>query len=485
MKFVEDLPKEVNEVNGGPMLEQLTKDIQELQEFTTATNTGLDEPVATGDVEPLLRVMGHLFNVKQRTAEIEMKINRYRELIKYLKKYHKINKQADLQKLEASNDVYKEITKALPEVRAKIAQPMKVAAADTQEEVKKFTHNCNKYRQEFKKNPFFDFATGPEASYVAIDEAIKDIVGLAEEAAALEETCKVYEFPEVMEEATGVVTDCKSDLESIRVGWGNAETIASTFTRFNDTLWSECQPEDMEEEAKGLQKSTRQLDRAIRWSDTYKQQEQTVKNMLVALPLVTDLRHPSMRERHWAELMRVTSKEFDVNDPTFKLSDLLDLGLHEFGDDVGEIVDQAQKEEKMEQTLKTLDETWSDMELLYDQHKDTDLQIFRMDGEDFETLEDNQLVVQSMMASKYLATFETEIRGWQKTLATVADVVTIASEVTRTWSYLENLFIYSDEVKKELPEDAKRFAGLHGSNLPRLVIRLSGWPISPTSAGPG
>eukprot|EP01043_Picozoa_sp_COSAG02_P065150 COSAG02_NODE_9744_length_2123_cov_32.775198_1_plen_197_part_10 len=152
VKFVDDLPKEVNDVNGGPMLEQLTKDIQELQEFTTATNTGLDEPVATGDVEPLLRVMGHLFNVKQRTAEIEMKINRYRELIKYLKKYHNINKQADLQKLEASNDVYKEITKALPEVRAKIAQPMKVAAADTQEEVKKFTLNCNKYRQVFKKN---------------------------------------------------------------------------------------------------------------------------------------------------------------------------------------------------------------------------------------------------------------------------------------------------------------------------------------------
>ena len=73
-----------------------------------------------------------------------------------------------------------------------------------------------------------------------------DIVGLAEEAAALEETCKVYEFPEVMEEATKVVADCKSDLESIRVAWGNAEKIASTFARFNDTLWSEVQAEDME-----------------------------------------------------------------------------------------------------------------------------------------------------------------------------------------------------------------------------------------------
>lgn len=33
-------------------------------------------------------------------------------------------------------------------------------------------------------------------------------------------------------------------------------------------------------------------------------------------------------------------------------------------------------------------------------------------------------------------------------------------EIQRTWSYLEPLFIGSDEVKKELPEDAKRFEGI-------------------------
>ena len=33
-------------------------------------------------------------------------------------------------------------------------------------------------------------------------------------------------------------------------------------------------------------------------------------------------------------------------------------------------------------------------------------------------------------------------------------------EIQRTWSYLEPLFIGSEEVKRELPEDAKRFAGI-------------------------
>jgi dynein heavy chain len=42
----------------------------------------------------------------------------------------------------------------------------------------------------------------------------------------------------------------------------------------------------------------------------------------------------------------------------------------------------------------------------------------------------------------------------------VADVFLIIGEIQRTWSYLEPLFIGSDEVKRELPEDAKRFEGI-------------------------
>jgi len=43
-------------------------------------------------------------------------------------------------------------------------------------------------------------------------------------------------------------------------------------------------------------------------------------------------------------------------------------------------------------------------------------------------------------------------------LSKVSDVNGIMSEIQRTWAYLETLFIGSEEVKKELPEDTVRFA---------------------------
>ena len=45
-------------------------------------------------------------------------------------------------------------------------------------------------------------------------------------------------------------------------------------------------------------------------------------------------------------------------------------------------------------------------------------------------------------------------------MANIADVFVLIGDIQRTWSYLEPLFIGSDEVKRELPEDAKRFQGI-------------------------
>ena len=84
----------------------------------------------------------------------------------------------------------------------------------------------------------------------------------------------------------------------------------------------------------------------------------------------------------------------------------------------------------------------------------------KIKDDDFEMLEEHQVGVQNMFASRYLATFEAEVVGWQKTLANIAEVSTVLTEVQRSWSFLENLFIHSEEVKKELLDESERFVGI-------------------------
>lgn len=92
--------------------------------------------------------------------------------------------------------------------------------------------------------------------------------------------------------------------------------------------------------------------------------EEGLKAMMTSLPLVNDLHHPAMRERHWKMLMQLTGKVF-IMDDKFSLGDLLALELHNYVDACSEIVDRAQKELNIEKQLKKIEDTWSGLNLQF------------------------------------------------------------------------------------------------------------------------
>lgn len=65
-----------------------------------------------------------------------------------------------------------------------------------------------------------------------------------------------------------------------------------------------------------------------------------------------------------------------------------------------------------------------------------------------------------MAASKYIDYFEDVVNSWIKSLGTVSEIMEILGEVQKKWSFLENLFIGSEEVKKELPNESEAFIGI-------------------------
>ena len=111
----------------------------------------------------------------------------------------------------------------------------------------------------------------------------------------------------------------------------------------------------------------------------------------------------------------------------------------------------------MEKTLAKIEVIWKDVEFEFTPHKDSGVQMIRLSEENFDILEENQVAVTAMFSSRYLATFEDKITYWQKSLAAISEIIIIVGEVQRSWSFLENLFIHSEEVKKELPQESIKF----------------------------
>merc|ERR1712226_319063 len=124
-----------------------------------------------------------------------------------------------------------------------------------------------------------------------------------------------------------------------------------------------------------------------------------------------------------------------------------------------EITEQAKQERKIETNLEKIEKQWVGVEFerVQLELKDSTVNTLKMDDESVEVLEEHQLLIQNIAASKFMAYFEKEVTHWQKGLSAVADTVSTLSEVQKTWSFLINLFIYSEEVKKELPRESEEF----------------------------
>lgn len=145
------------------------------------------------------------------------------------------------------------------------------------------------------------------------------------------------------------------------------------------------------------------------------------------------------------------------------LSELLDLQLHKFEDEVKNIVDKSVKEMAMEKVLNDLNANWKLLAFETDVHDRTKLKVIRVSEEILEALEENQVQLQNMMSSKFIAHFLEEVSRWQNLLSNADQVIGSWMEVQRKWMYLESIFIGSEDIRNQLPEEAKRFENVDKS----------------------
>lgn len=143
------------------------------------------------------------------------------------------------------------------------------------------------------------------------------------------------------------------------------------------------------------------------------------------------------------------------------LTDLLDLGLHEFEEDVKQTVDKAIKEMQMEKLLADIETQWVTLEFDYDQHTGSGIKMLKASEMLIDKLEENQMQIQNMATSKYVSYFENAIKDWTQKLATIDAIIVTWTDVQRKWTYLESIFFGSEDIRMQLPVDSKRFHDLN------------------------
>jgi dynein heavy chain len=415
--------------------------------------------VTAGKVHTLIKVMSCIEELATVTEAIELELDCLRETTAYLRASHDLQADAHRKRLKAIVASFARVREAVPAVEKELAIHKSKAKVDIRAKIDAFVVRVGKYAESLDRKPYFEYSFPLADVYLELDAARTEMAQNEHLCEELLHLATLFSFTAVIAPAVDKLKACAHELRIVKQLWDLIDLIRGQLEEWKQVTWPHLQPEVMEVRVRELAKDLKGVDRKMKDTDAFMEISAIVKNFQQSCPLVVNLRHESMRERHWAQLMDKTGVRFVVNDK-FSLADLIALNLPQYESEVDAIVDRALKEEKMEKSLAKLKDIWSQTRFSFSQHQDTDIKLVKVSEEDYEQLENDQLVVQSMMGSKYLFTFEEQVTGWKRGLQGVERVVNIWAEIQRTWAYLVNLFIGSVEVKRDLPEDSERFIGI-------------------------
>ena len=139
------------------------------------------------------------------------------------------------------------------------------------------------------------------------------------------------------------------------------------------------------------------------------------------------------------------------------------MELHNFADVISEITNAATKELTIESELKKVGDVWKDQKFTlakYMKNGEERGWVLRATEEIILLLEDMSLNLQSMMASRFVRPFLDDVSFWEKRLSLIGEAIEVWMVVQRKWMSLESIFVGSDNIRLQLPQEAKRFDGI-------------------------
>ncbi|KAM4626866.1 dynein axonemal heavy chain 11-like [Discoglossus pictus] len=435
------------------LLSHVIYSVDELDEFIQQTEKGLTKKVKGEDYALLVEIMGYLMAIRDRPSTDETFKN-LKATAELLQCYGQQLPDQIYSQIEELPERWKNLKKIAFTVKHEVAPLQSNEVSVIRRKCVLFEVKQHEFRSRFKNEIIFRFdANDP---YKHLDKTHRHITRLESEMRKLQDTADLFEvsIPEYKQ-----LRQCRTAIILLKSVWDMVIFVRTSIKDWMKTPWKQINVEQMDMELRRFAKELKTLDKEIRTWDVYLGLESTVKNLLTSLRAVNELQNPAVRKRHWQQLMSKTGVRFVMNENTV-LGDLLALQLHRVEDEVKNIVDKAVKEMAIEKVLVEMNHTWSIMKFSYERHNSTGTPLLKSDENLIETLEDNQVQLQNILMSKYVEYFLVEVSSWQKKLTFADMVISVWLEVQQTWAHLQSIFANSEDIRNQLPEDAKRFEGI-------------------------
>eukprot|EP00667_Euglena_gracilis_P000005 EG_transcript_5 len=424
--------------------------------FEMEENEKLLAAPITDNLADLRVLMDALRDIRERESEVEIKFSPVEATYQLLDKYEVDVAKDEFDKVSDMRFKWKKLRQMANERNDQISQLQGGFKRDLIAQVGRFAQEVVQFRKQFETH-------GPMVAGISPQEAmerLKKYQRLYDDKERKWDTYMAGEdlfglpqnnYPELRK--------TKKELELLEKLYTLYIVVIQKVNGYADLLWTELDFQQITEEVVSYQNQIKKLPKSLRDWEAYLELKQTVDDFLELQPVLELLAVPAVKDRHWKEIMKISGCQWRLDADLFKLQNILDAKLLRFKDDVEDIALSSVKEADIENKKNTIAADWEDRELVFGEFKHRGPLVLK--GEDTnitrEQLEESQLQIGSMLASRYVAPFREEVQGWMAKLTEVSENIALWLEVQATWMYLEAVFAGGD-IMKQLPQEAKRFA---------------------------
>jgi dynein heavy chain len=145
-----------------------------------------------------------------------------------------------------------------------------------------------------------------------------------------------------------------SEIELLDKLYSLYSKVKDTIAKWREIPWADIAAEidKMIETIDQFSRDCTKLPGVLKSWEAYKELKQEIDDMTEILPLVVALAKPSIRNRHWDEVIELVKEEIPYASETFTLQQLFKCPLLQFREEIEEITESADKQLKLEKTLK-------------------------------------------------------------------------------------------------------------------------------------
>ncbi|KAI9224248.1 dynein heavy chain and region D6 of dynein motor-domain-containing protein [Blastocladiella britannica] len=253
------------------------------------------------------------------------------------------------------------------------------------------------------------------------------------------------------------IEETKADLDMKISLWSSFHEWEALTHEWDMCPFDKINTDEMSASIQGYLKIIYNLDKGLPPNDVVPKLKAMVEQYRGMFTTIVDLRNPALKPRHWDKIQETIGKQL-ARDDTLTLAVLRDANVFKFREEIANISAQAASEAALEEMLQKIIRLWADTDFIVLPYRDNK-DVFILGGvEDIQTvLDDSQVTLATIKASRHLGPIKSEVEKWDKQLTLFADTLEAWTVCQRNWLYLEPIFSAPD-IQRQLPEESKMFA---------------------------